>query len=285
MPHQVPSINNFIHASCADNPNLVGFGSLHPDYEGYAQELDRMVEIGLRGVKLHPDFQKFAIDDPKVPIYDSIRAHGLPILMHMGDDRYDYSHPKRLARMLEDFPGLVVIAAHFGGYQSWDEVPRYLRAVRTCTLTLPVRSRLSPGDQARSLIELIGEDRFFFGTDYPMWSPGEELDRFFALELTDAQNRKILYDNFAVYSILTDESTGFSHVFPHLRRDVSMESDNVRCRVLRFVANGDAWAGFPAFFAISCCLQIETDLYNKTRMYRRGTNGCFQRQRAGVRSV
>ena len=197
-PHQVPSINNFIHASCADNPNLVGFGSLHPDYEGYAQELDRMVEIGLRGVKLHPDFQKFAIDDPKVyPIYDSIRAHGLPILMHMGDDRYDYSHPKRLARMLEDFPGLVVIAAHFGGYQSWDEVPRYLAGRPDLYFDTSSSLAFISRDQARSLIELIGEDRFFFGTDYPMWSPGEEPDRFFALELTDAQNRKILYDNFA----------------------------------------------------------------------------------------
>lgn len=166
MPHQVPSINNFIHASCADNPNLVGFGSLHPDYEGYAQELDRMVEIGLRGVKLHPDFQKFAIDDPKVyPIYDSIRAHGLPILMHMGDDRYDYSHPKRLARMLEDFPGLVVIAAHFGGYQSWDEVPRYLAGRPDLYFDTSSSLAFISRDQARSLIELIGEDRFFFGTD------------------------------------------------------------------------------------------------------------------------
>lgn len=84
------------------------------------------------------------------------------------------------------------------------------------------------------------------------------------------------------YSILTDESTGFSQVFPHLRRDVSMESDNVRCRVLRFVANGDAWAGFPAFFAISCCLQIETDLYNKTIMYRRGDEWMFSKDNAQV---
>ena len=198
VTHQVPSINNFIHMSCAGNPHLVGFGSLHPDYADNARELDRMAEIGLRGVKLHPDFQKFAIDDPNFyPIYDCIRAHGLPILMHMGDDRYDYSHPRRLAKMLADFPGLVVIAAHFGGYQSWDEVPHYLLELPDLYFDTSSSLAFISRERARGLIDLIGEDRFFFGTDYPMWSPGEELDRFFDLGLTDAQNRKILFDNFA----------------------------------------------------------------------------------------
>lgn len=197
-PHQVPSINNFIRDCCAAHPQLIGFGSMHPDYPDPDGELDRMVELGLRGVKLHPDFQKFAIDDRRVyPLYERIRAHGLPILMHMGDDRYDYSGPAQLARMLDAVPGLVVIAAHFGGYTKWDDVPRWLAGRPEVYYDTSSTLAFIPAEQAREMIGLLGEDRFFFGTDYPMWDPRSELERFFSLGLTDAQNRKILFDNFA----------------------------------------------------------------------------------------
>ena len=157
-----------------------------------------MAEIGLRGVKLHPDFQKFAIDDPNFyPIYDCIRAHGLPILMHMGDDRYDYSHPRRLAKMLADFPGLVVIAAHFGGYQSWDEVPHYLLELPDLYFDTSSSLAFISRRRARGLIDLIGGGPVLSGRTIPCGRRGRSSTGFFDLGLTDAQNRKILFDNFA----------------------------------------------------------------------------------------
>ena len=78
---------------------------MHQDSEHPEEDVQEILELGLKGVKLHPDFQRFNIDDPKaLPMYDCI-AGRLPLLIHMGDDRYDWSHPARLARVLE--PGFV----------------------------------------------------------------------------------------------------------------------------------------------------------------------------------
>ena len=66
VPAQVESINNFISQSVRDYPDkLTGFGALHPDYADPAKEIDRIISLGLKGLKLHSDFQNFAIDDEK----------------------------------------------------------------------------------------------------------------------------------------------------------------------------------------------------------------------------
>ena len=49
-----------------------------------------------------------------------------PILFHCGDSRTDFSSPWRLARVLDTFPHLKIIAAHFGGYSEWGEVWKHL---------------------------------------------------------------------------------------------------------------------------------------------------------------
>ncbi|MBQ8537910.1 MAG: amidohydrolase, partial [Clostridia bacterium] len=58
------NINDFIHASVQAHPDLlIGFGSTHPDHPEMEKELDRIMALGLKGVKLHPDFQYFGLDD------------------------------------------------------------------------------------------------------------------------------------------------------------------------------------------------------------------------------
>ena len=85
-PGQVVSINDFIRESCAVHPEFVGFGTLHPSFPDIPGEIRRIREMGLRGVKLHPDFQQFSIDDPAAfPIYEGCAEGGLPILFHTGD--------------------------------------------------------------------------------------------------------------------------------------------------------------------------------------------------------
>ena len=80
--HQVESIDNFVARECAAHPEFIGFGSIHPDYENIAGEIDRMIGLGLKGIKLHPDFQKFNIDDESAfPIYEAAEGR-LPVLFH-----------------------------------------------------------------------------------------------------------------------------------------------------------------------------------------------------------
>lgn len=195
-PANVISINDFIAAECKAHPEFVGLGAMHKDFEDFDAELDRMKEMGLVGVKFHNDMQHYDIDDPKMyPIYKAMSDKGLKLLLHMGDDRYDYSSPKRMAKIAQEFPELIIQASHFGGYLRWEEAlsnPRMENVYYDTSSTLPFIDR----NTALRLIERFGEDHFFFGTDFPMWKPKEELDRFLSLKLGEETNEKILYSNF-----------------------------------------------------------------------------------------
>lgn len=202
---QVKSINDFIADACKKHPCFIGFAALFPTMEGYEEELCRIESLGLRGIKFHSDFQKIAIDDPRaIPMYRAIARHGLPVLFHMGDDRYDYSSPTRLQNLLRQVPDLRVIAAHFGGYRRWDEAYRLNMTHNVWYDTSSSLAFLSR-DDARRLIDRFGPDRFFYGTDFPMWDPKEELQRFLSLGLDEQTQANILYHNFMKFFGLTDE--------------------------------------------------------------------------------
>ena len=125
-PGQVPIINDFIAEQCREHENFIGFATMHQDFEDMEGEIDRAIQLGLKGVKIHPDTQKVNMDDPRLMrLYEIIEGR-LPIVIHTGDYRYDYSHPRRLKRILHTFPKLVVDAAHFGGWSVFDYALEYL---------------------------------------------------------------------------------------------------------------------------------------------------------------
>lgn len=195
-PHQVESINSFIAEKCKKYPQFFGVATLHPELSDPEAEIERIQELGLHGVKLHPDFQRFCIDDEKMfPTYRSLQEKKLPILFHTGDKRYDFSGPKRLMRVIEKFPELICIAAHFGGYSEWENArlyPKHKNLYFDTSSSLWVME----SDEARYFIEHFGEDQFMFGSDFPMWTPKEELSKFLALGLSEKTNEKILNGNF-----------------------------------------------------------------------------------------
>ncbi len=194
---QVRSINAFIEGECRKHPEFVGLAAWHQDIEDIEGELEDIIGRGLRGIKLHPDFQEFQIDDPKLmPFYRAAHRRGLPILFHTGDRRKDFSSPRRLARLLDKLPELTCIAAHLGGYTEWDAARECLEGPNVYVDTSSSLMFISRDEALRS-IEHFGTDKVMFGTDFPMWRAGEELERFFGLGLTEEENRMILYGNFA----------------------------------------------------------------------------------------
>lgn len=196
-PDQAYNINEFIGAECKKEPRFLGFAALHPLMKDYKEEIAHALSLGLKGVKIHSDFQKVDIDDPtSLDFYREIAKNNLPVLFHMGDNRYDHSSPDRLANLMHKIPDLVVFAAHFGGYLSWDKVAALQP---NDNLYFDTSSSLTVIDKnmALELIEKFGVEKFFFGTDFPMWNPEEEIERFCSLGLSQSENEKILYENFA----------------------------------------------------------------------------------------
>lgn len=197
-PHQVASVNAFIAAQVRAHPSaLTGLGTLHPDSADPAGDIARLLALGLKGVKLHPDMLGIPIDDARFLRMFALCEGRLPVLCHFGDRRYDCTNPNRTARVLAAFPDLTVIGAHFGGWSLWDEAVEtlapYQNLLTDCASSL---FALSP-EAARRIVRAYGAERVLFGTDFPMWKAEDEVARFDALDLTPQERADILWNNAA----------------------------------------------------------------------------------------
>ena len=194
---QVEVVNNFIISSCQAVPNGVftGLGTMHPDYADFEAELGRIRTAGLKGIKLHPDFQRFQIDAPEMdPVYEVLTGLDMPVLIHAGDARFDFSGPKRIAHVLDKHPRLKLIAAHMGGYTEWEAASEYLVKRNVWFDTSSTLWKL-PIPDAQKLIREHGIQWILFGSDYPMWDHEDEWQRFQQLKLTGSDLDAVLYKN------------------------------------------------------------------------------------------
>ena len=199
-PAQVESINTFIHEECKLHDKFYGFATMHPDYEHIEAELDRVVEMGLHGIKLHPDFQLFDIDDKNADrMYKAASDRNLPILFHTGDNRYNYSAPHRLRAIADRFPDLLCIGAHFGGYRLWDESMDTLLDCKNVLFDTSSSLMFLEPAHAVDMIHHFGVERFMWGSDFPMWDHKDELERFMALPLTEDERERIFHGTFEEY--------------------------------------------------------------------------------------
>ncbi len=194
-PEQVTHINDFIISECEKHDCFIGFGTLHQDFAENFSEIDRIINRGIKGIKLHPDFQRFEFDSPKMDaVYDYLSQKSMPILVHAGDCRYDFSGPKRIANVIDKFPKLKIVAAHFGGYTQWQDAMEFLVGKHVWFDTSSTLWKLDY-TTAEKMINKHGAEKFFFGTDYPMWDHCDELKRFMKLKISDLQREMILYKN------------------------------------------------------------------------------------------
>ncbi len=193
--HQVRSINNFIKTEMETYPEFIGFMTLHQDLteEEVKNEINWAIENGFKGIKLHPDFQKFNIDDEKVEKFYKY-AEKLPILFHIGDDRYDFSKPERLVKVAKKYPNVTFIAAHFGGYRCWESASIYKGLNNIYFDTCSSLPFITP-EKAKEIITMLGVEKFFFATDFPMWDATSELERFNRIDLTEEERQLIFSGN------------------------------------------------------------------------------------------
>jgi predicted TIM-barrel fold metal-dependent hydrolase len=155
------------------------------------------VENGLVGVKFHNDFQKYPIDDEKaIPMYREIAKRGLPVLLHMGDHRYDFSGPERLKNLMLRVPDLRVQAAHFGGWSVWDRVDCLPKDSERLVFDTCSSLAFMDKEMALRLIDHYGVEAFMFGTDFPMWKTEKEVERNLALGLSESENQMLFANNF-----------------------------------------------------------------------------------------
>lgn len=198
-PKQVSSINEFISHEVNTHQGLfTGFGTLHPDSENIQKDFDYLLELGLKGVKLHPDFQLFALNEKRAfDLGEIINTGDVPVLIHCGDFRYNYSNPEQLIPFLDKFPDMTVIGAHFAGWSMWEKAARLLAGRKNLYVDLSSSLYELSSQTAKDLIYAYGVDKVLWGTDYPMWESTSEMEYFNKIDLTDKERSMILYENAA----------------------------------------------------------------------------------------
>ncbi|MBU1693697.1 MAG: amidohydrolase family protein [Verrucomicrobia bacterium] len=198
-PAQTPSINTFVMG--ARHPDLIHFGTLHPGYADPEAEIERLARGGIKGIKFHPDYQSFFVDEERMfPIYRKMAEVGLIAFFHAGVDiglpPPVHGPPERLARVLERVPDLVMVAAHFGGFKMWDEVARHLIGKSVWLETSFTLSWLPAPDFAR-MARRHGIERVMFGTDSPWAEQGPEIALLEKTGLDEAELAAVFHDNAA----------------------------------------------------------------------------------------
>ena len=177
--------------------------SFHPDNTSAEVEalLSDASSAGIRGVKLHPMYQEFAIDDRKMfPFYQMIEHFGMFVIFHTG---LDIAFPsnlqadvERVSRLAGQFPELTIVTTHVGGWKQWDRAGILGRHENVYTETSMTMTEMSD----ERFLELIGqfdEGRVLFGSDSPWTDQKEMLDRTLALDLPASRIEKMVFCNAA----------------------------------------------------------------------------------------
>ncbi len=193
-PDQVVPANNWA-ISLKQHPMAVPFGTMHIDYQDMEGELARLWDNGVRGIKLHPDFQGFWLDDPKLePLFAAIEGR-FTLMVHVGDmnpPEKNPSCPFKVAAIKRKHPKLQMIAAHFGGVYQWEYV---IEAYRGLEIYMDTSSSLFkiPQPLLEQIFNFFPRHLFLFGSDYPIWDPESERDGLQRrLKLTDSELEEIM---------------------------------------------------------------------------------------------
>lgn len=197
-PKQQTNVNNFaIEANKRDE--ICAFGSVHPSAENAIEELERLKAEGILGIKLHPEYQEFYVDDERIyHIYEKCAELGLIVVFHTGKDLgYPNSlkaSPNRILKLTSDLKYNKFVFAHFGACMMNEEFSEKLAGG-----DFYIDTSFSYGyvekNMAEKIIKKHGADKVLFGSDCPWASSYETFEFINSLELSDGDKEKIFYKN------------------------------------------------------------------------------------------
>ncbi len=197
-PEQTRSINDFAAGINRKN-GIISFGGIHPGYEDIKGELARIQALGLRGIKLHPDYQNTFIDSPSmVGILKECGRLGLMVLTHSGVDlglpSPVHCTPERIAGILSEIGETVLIAAHYGGNGMAEQTLKHLAGTGVYIDT-SFSHQTCDRNQLKTLLEAYDEDHILFASDSPWGNPAETESFIRGLGLKQDRTDKIMYKN------------------------------------------------------------------------------------------
>lgn len=186
-------------AKSVEDDAILSFGSVHPFSDDVQEEIGHIKALGLRGVKLHPTYQLFDVDDVRAyPMYEAIQDSGLPVVFHAGydplDKTKDYGLPHQFAKVINDFPRMRIILAHMGAMNHWDEFLEHLCG-KDVYIDTAVCARYMDPKYAERIMKRHGIEKVLLGSDFPWDTIAHELEWIGRMDLNDRQKDMIFSGN------------------------------------------------------------------------------------------
>lgn len=181
---------------------IIPLGSFYPKNPLWKDDIDKIKESNLIGIKLHSMYQNFSIDDKDMfEIYEYIQDKNLFILFHSGFDiafpNDTRAHPSKIKKIKREFRDLKIVAAHFGGWQIWEDVLEFLCGEDIYFDTSFVNEIIDKDERILyKILSKHSEDRFIFGTDSPWLNQKDQVEFILNLRISDHFKEKIFCNNF-----------------------------------------------------------------------------------------
>ena len=198
-PSQTVTTNKWAQSILSER--IISFGGVHPDTDDFKRDIDFIVSLGLKGLKFHAEYQNFILDEPRMlRIYDYALSKGLILLHHGGFDP-DFpppfkTSPRQFANIAKEMRGGVIIAAHLGGHDQWDDVERYIVGT-DIYLDTSMGFGYYSEEQFLRILKAHGSEKILFASDSPWSNAHDELERIRSLPVSEAERENILYKNAA----------------------------------------------------------------------------------------
>ncbi len=197
-PNQMRTVNDAAFAR--QDEYAIEFASVHPFGEDVLDEVKRIKEMGFLGVKMHPEYQDFFVDDERVfPVYEALGSAGLITVFHAGYDLGFFGEakaaPQRMQKALPHFLGAPVIAAHMGGHADWMNVLTHLAGLPGLYFDTSFSHTHLPPLAAMEIIKKHGADHILFASDSPWSDIKAEKSYIDSLPLSHKEKQQIFYEN------------------------------------------------------------------------------------------
>ena len=171
VPSIVKDTNTWLISLKEDR--FIKFGTLHPLLKNFTDEIKRLKDGGVRGIKFQPDVQQFNPDDREVayPVYESLARHAMKVMFHVGGEPLpspeNRSKPGMIYSIARDFPELKIIGAHLGGLNMWEQAYELLAGMPNIYMESSLSYAFIKPEMAMKIIKKHSHEKIFFGTDYP----------------------------------------------------------------------------------------------------------------------
>ncbi len=179
--------NDMIHRLSDRHGPLVGFSRIDPNHPDWEEEMERAVDLGMKGFKLHPHAQDFECDEIDF-VYEKAVELDLPILIHSAHKEGKYV--QQLKEVLPSYTEIPIILAHAGITEQSDAI-KMANEQENIYLELSINKK----HRVEVLSPMVDEDKMMFGSDSPYGGIEKTMERMDIDWKSEEAVRKIFYEN------------------------------------------------------------------------------------------